>query len=320
MEVVVPCDCGTRFSFEVEPVEGRLPAGAELLCPSCQKDGVPLANRVIGETLRKAAAAQARLVEAEPKKKTIFRRPREKRETSQPEQVQIPYSDPYTEAQSRRDDDVYTGPNKVRGMIGAAVGGAAGAAAWAGAVYITGYEIRYVAVGVGALVGLCSRKFGGGRDYFLGLFATVCALLAILIGQCFVANAYIKKFAAEFATIQYETRLEYAKEVESLKTDAAIKEFLLTRGSQETKFAAKIDAGDAAVSAFKLKELPELKRLAAGNPTRDAYIEQEKTTYLQKLGVKDIFVASITPYLFFWVFIGIGAAWKLASDYGTSVE
>lgn len=320
MEVVVPCDCGTRFSFEVEPVEGRLPAGAELLCPTCQKDGVPLANRVIGESLRKAAAAQARLEEAQPKKKKIFGRSREKNESAKPEQVHIPYHDPFANARSKGDDDVYAGPNKVRGMIGAAVGGAVGAAAWAAVVYITGYEIRYVAVGVGALVGLCSRKFGGGRDYFLGLFATVCALLAILVGQWFAANAYIKNFAAEFATIQYETRMEYAKEVESLKTDTAIKEFLLTRGSREMQFAAKVDASDAAVNTFKLKELPELKKLAAGNPTREAFIEQEKTNYLQKLGVKDIFIASITPYLFFWVFIGIGAAWKLASDYGTSVE
>jgi hypothetical protein len=320
MEVVVPCDCGTRFSFEVEPVEGRLPGGAELLCPNCQKDGVPLANRVIGDTLRKAAAAQARLAEAEPKKKTRFGRPREKKETSKPEQVQIPYSDPFTNARSPKDDGVYSGPNKVRGMIGAAIGGALGATAWAAAVYITGYEIRYVAVGVGALVGLCSRKFGGGRDYFLGLFATVCALLAILVGQWFAANAYIKKFAAEYATIEYETRLEYAKEVDSLKTDVAIKEFLLTRGTTGLKFAAKVDTGNAAVTAFKTKELPELKKLAAGNPTREAFVEQEKTAYLQKLGVKDIFIASITPYLFFWVFVGIGAAWKLASDYGTSVE
>src|SRR6185436_18117971 len=173
---------------------------------TCQKDGVPLANRVIGDTLRKAAAAQARITEDQPKKKTIFGRSREKKETSKPEQIQIPYSDPFTDARSGKDDDIYTGPNKVRGMIGAAVGGAVGAATWAAVVFITGYEIRYVAVGVGALVGLCSRKFGGGRDYFLGLFATVCAFLAILVGQWFAANAYIKKFAAEYATIEYETR------------------------------------------------------------------------------------------------------------------
>ena len=84
-------------------------------------------------------------------------------------------------------------------MIGAVLAGGIGAAAWATVVCITGYEIRYVAVGVGALVGLASRKCGGGRDYHLGMFATACALLAILVGQWFAANAYIKKFAGEVA-------------------------------------------------------------------------------------------------------------------------
>src|SRR5678816_1189490 len=97
MEVVVPCDCGTRFSFEVEPVAGRLPAGAELLCPACQKDGVPLANRVIGEMLRKVAAAQAALAPAEPKKKSIFNRSRETKAAQQPEPA-FTSSDPFAKA------------------------------------------------------------------------------------------------------------------------------------------------------------------------------------------------------------------------------
>ena len=41
---------------------------------------------------------------------------------------------------------------------------------------------------------------------------------------------------------------------------------------------------------------------------------------LATLTVKDIFNASISPYLFLWVFVGVGAAWRLASDHGTSVE
>ena len=42
--------------------------------------------------------------------------------------------------------------------------------------------------------------------------------------------------------------------------------------------------------------------------------------FMEKLTVKDVFIAGLSPYLFFWAFVGIGAAWKLASDYGTSVE
>ena len=136
MDVVVPCDCGSRFSFAVEPVENRLPSGAELLCPTCGKDGVPLANR-----------------------------------------------DPYTEASLKNDGDYYAGPNRIKGMVGALLGGVIGAAAWAGVVYFTGKEIKLVAIGVGALVGLGSRKLGGGRDYHLGLFAPLCAFMAILVGQ-----------------------------------------------------------------------------------------------------------------------------------------
>jgi hypothetical protein len=266
--------------------------------------------------VRKTAAAQAALAPAEPKKRSLFSR------TSAPKMAPEPefpaYPDPF--ANQAKDDDVYTGPNKVRGMVGAAIGGAVGAALWATIVFVTGYEIRYVAVGVGALVGYCSRKFGGGRDYHLGLFATACALLAILIGQWFAANAFIKKFAGEFAEARYQVRLESAKEAANLKSDAAIREFMAARDSTVFKAVNAASISAAAVAEFKAKDLPELQALATGNPSRASFIETERTAYLQKLGIKDIFIASITPYLFLWVFLGIGAAWKLASDYGTSVE
>src|SRR4029078_9455992 len=99
----------------------------------------------------------------------------------------------------------------------------------------------------GALVGWCSRKFGGGRDYHLGLFATACALLAILIGQWFAANAFIKKFAAEFAATKYETRLEYAKDVDALKTDSDFKQFIAARDSTPFKQIAAVMIKDDVV-------------------------------------------------------------------------
>src|SRR5204863_30451 len=71
------------------------------------------------------------------------------------------------------------------------------------------------------------------------------------------------------------------KEVDSLITDAAIKDALLTRGSSGLKYAVKAEASNAAVTAFKSKALTELKKRAAGNPTREAYIEQERITYLE---------------------------------------
>ena len=45
MEVKIQCPCGTRFAFEVEPVNGRMPV--RINCPGCGADGTDLANEVI---------------------------------------------------------------------------------------------------------------------------------------------------------------------------------------------------------------------------------------------------------------------------------
>ena len=45
MQIKVQCQCGTKFSFEVEPVNGRMPV--RINCPSCGTDGTELANAVI---------------------------------------------------------------------------------------------------------------------------------------------------------------------------------------------------------------------------------------------------------------------------------
>src|SRR5215213_4276126 len=47
MEIKIDCQCGTRFSFDVEPVNGRMPVG--IGCPSCQTDATGAANTVIAQ-------------------------------------------------------------------------------------------------------------------------------------------------------------------------------------------------------------------------------------------------------------------------------
>jgi hypothetical protein len=321
MDVVVPCDCGSQFGFAVEPVNARLPEGAELLCPSCGKDGVPLANRVIGETLRKEAKALAAAQPVEPPKKSWGRREKNQEKKEEPAPHSYPASDPYSEAKAKGEDNHYAGPSKIKGMFGALLGGLLGAAIWAGVVYWTGYEIKYVAIGVGALTGLGSRLLGGGRDYHLGLFATACAVVAILGGQFMAAKIYIAgPGSLEYAEMEYEFKVEEAKEAAELKTDDEFKEFIAATRSTLLKPVAPESITAKTLAEFKTKELPALQKLASGGENKSAFIEQERKALLAKLTPRDIFLSALSPYLFFWVFIGVGAAWKLASDYGTSVE
>ena len=49
MEIKIQCGCGTRYKFDVEPVNGRMPVKVQ--CPSCTADGTPSANEIIRQSI-----------------------------------------------------------------------------------------------------------------------------------------------------------------------------------------------------------------------------------------------------------------------------
>ena len=49
MEIKIQCSCGTRFAFEVEPADGRMPVSIN--CPGCGLDGTEAANAFIQQQL-----------------------------------------------------------------------------------------------------------------------------------------------------------------------------------------------------------------------------------------------------------------------------
>ena len=49
MNIKVQCSCDTRYSFEVEPVNGKMPAN--IFCPKCGADGTDYANQIIQQNL-----------------------------------------------------------------------------------------------------------------------------------------------------------------------------------------------------------------------------------------------------------------------------
>jgi hypothetical protein len=49
MEIKVQCDCGQKFKFDVEPVNGQVPFAVK--CPVCGMDGTPRANVILQQAL-----------------------------------------------------------------------------------------------------------------------------------------------------------------------------------------------------------------------------------------------------------------------------
>jgi hypothetical protein len=94
---------------------------------------------------------------------------------------------------SEYDDDRYgygveagMGGGMIGAMIGGGIAGVIGALVWGGIIYGTGYEVGYVAWGIGALVGfgvlLGSQEYSGVTS---GIVALVLANLSIFFGKCF---------------------------------------------------------------------------------------------------------------------------------------
>jgi len=52
MEIKIECGCGTKFGFEVEPVNGRMPMPVN--CPACGKEGTARANAILQQILGRA--------------------------------------------------------------------------------------------------------------------------------------------------------------------------------------------------------------------------------------------------------------------------
>jgi hypothetical protein len=73
--------------------------------------------------------------------------------------------------------------NLALGIVGGAVAAAAGAVLWAAVTNITHLQIGWMAVGIGALVGLAVRKLGRGSGPVFGVAGAVLALLGCVAGN-----------------------------------------------------------------------------------------------------------------------------------------
>ena len=49
MNIKVQCSCQAKFSFDVEPVDGKMPVN--IVCPACGADTTDLANQAIQANL-----------------------------------------------------------------------------------------------------------------------------------------------------------------------------------------------------------------------------------------------------------------------------
>lgn len=75
--------------------------------------------------------------------------------------------------------------NLVAGLAAGAVAALVGAVIWAVVTDVTGYQIGFMAIGVGFIVGYAVRVAGKGIDQSFGFMGAVLALLGCVVGNAF---------------------------------------------------------------------------------------------------------------------------------------
>jgi hypothetical protein len=81
--------------------------------------------------------------------------------------------------------------NLVQGVLFGTAAALVGAALWAVITVLTGYQIGFMAIGVGVLVGLAVRRFGRGSTPVFGIAGAVLSLAGCVAGNLLAVVGFI---------------------------------------------------------------------------------------------------------------------------------
>jgi hypothetical protein len=93
-------------------------------------------------------------------------------------------------------------PSLLMGLIGGSVAMLVGAVVWGAITYFTEYQIGWMAIGVGFLVGIAIKFFGRGKSMIFGLSGAALALLGCILGNLiFYSGIIAREEGASFLEI-----------------------------------------------------------------------------------------------------------------------
>ncbi len=197
------------------------------------------------------------------------------------------------------------GGNTAVAMIGGLVAAIIGAFVWAGIVYGTGYEVGYVAWGVGLLVGIVMVGLAKTANAGLGVSAAAFAALGLIVGKLLIVQWAMGGAVADelLAMPQMDRVIVTQKLLEEGELDADIAEALNDDSVEELNPAmeARLNAAVDARLASTSKE--ELRVLA---------VNMSKAS-LAQVSFAERISWTLSPWDFLWFGLALFTAFRIAS-------
>ena len=194
----------------------------------------------------------------------------------------------------------------MKSTIAAVIGGVVGALIWGAISYFTGYEVGYVAWGIGALIGfLCAASGGGGMSD--GAVCAVIAVLSLVGGKYLAVQMSLDKELKPIFEPAYELQKAEAQEFVKLNTDEELKQFMVENGYTDATSSTSVRSVE--FDEFERTSAPLLLKLSDGM----SYDEYQDEMVAQMGGVTKIVKDGIGGIDVVFFLLGIYTAFKIGS-------
>jgi hypothetical protein len=213
---------------------------------------------------------------------------------------------------------------EINAILGAVGGAIVGAIAWAAIAIFTGYEIGWIAWGVGGAVGYGAYALEG-RGMVSGIVCAVLAALAILGGKVMVVNHFVNEELTQFASDGSSEELYNALKADaaafaSVASETEYPTFMVERGYSEAPTATEVPPEE--IADFKEYSVPTLQQWGTAAPTYEEWqtnVAADAQSYAaDALPMTELLFGSLGAMDLLFFGLGIFTAFKVG--YGAESE
>lgn len=202
-------------------------------------------------------------------------------------------------------------------ILGACIGGLIGALIWAGITYAFEYEIGYMALAVGALVGFGAVALGGSGEK-VAACCSVIAVVSILGGKVLAISMFMGN---SLSTELYALLEPDAEAYAEVRTDWDVRRFMVEMGYTEAGSAGEVSPQE--LQNFQNSFGPVLEDMVENRPGLKEWRDSETAqTFLagiedqMEVSTLDVLKSSFSIIDIIFFVLGIVTAYRVALHNG----
>lgn len=209
---------------------------------------------------------------------------------------------------------------RVSAMIIAAIAAVVGSGVWGFISWKTGFEIGYIAWGIGLIVGLGSAM-AGGRGTAMGVYCGLMALVSIACGKFLAVELSVgtdlRNYAEEqFNQEMYQGIVADAEAFAQLQDESAYPQSIYERAyHNQAEIDQAEDVTQQDIEEFKTFSVPMLQAINNGSLTFEEWKESTTESFVTNVRETvprvDLLKDNLSPFDLLWAFLGVSTAFKV---------